>query len=105
MDRDCIEQAEISGTVNHGKSLAWAVAFFMVVEIFLYPLTINYRFEWKFRGEQGLGIMARGKRKKDKRWMWIAKPGDKIVVSRTAVIPSKQLSRRGFIVLEEVVNI
>ncbi|MFZ8824034.1 MAG: hypothetical protein ACO2O0_07820 [Desulfurococcales archaeon] len=37
--------------------------------------------------------------------MWVAKPGDKIVVSRTAVIPSKQLSRREFRVLEEVVNI
>jgi hypothetical protein len=49
--------------------------------------------------------MARGKRKRDKRWMWVVKPGDKIVVSRTAVIPSKKLSRRDFKVLEEVVNI
>jgi DNA polymerase III sliding clamp (beta) subunit (PCNA family) len=61
--------------------------------------------EWRFRGERGLGIMARGKKKRDKKWMWVAKPGDKIVVSRTAVIPSKKLSRRDFKVLEEVVNI
>jgi hypothetical protein len=49
--------------------------------------------------------MARGRKKRDKRWMWIAKPGDKIVTSRTAILPSKKLSRRGFSVLEEVVNI
>ncbi len=49
--------------------------------------------------------MARGKRKRDKRWMWVAKPGDKIVVSRTAVIPSKKLSRRDFRALEEILNI
>jgi hypothetical protein len=49
--------------------------------------------------------MARGKRKRDKRWMWVVKPGDKIVVSRTAVIPSKKLSRREFRALEEIVNI
>jgi IS605 OrfB family transposase len=49
--------------------------------------------------------MARGKRKRDKRWMWVVKPGDKIVVGRTAVIPSKKLSRRGFSVLKEIVNI
>ncbi|MFZ8824305.1 MAG: hypothetical protein ACO2O0_09230, partial [Desulfurococcales archaeon] len=49
--------------------------------------------------------MARGKRKRDKRWMWVVKPGDKIVVSRTAVIPSKKLSRRDFKVLEEILNI
>jgi DNA polymerase III sliding clamp (beta) subunit (PCNA family) len=49
--------------------------------------------------------MARGKRKRDKRWMWVAKLGDKIVVSRTAVIPSKKLSRREFRALEEIVNI
>jgi hypothetical protein len=39
--------------------------------------------------------MARGKKKRDKKWMWVAKPGDRIVASRTAVITSKQLSRRG----------
>jgi IS605 OrfB family transposase len=55
--------------------------------------------------KRGPGIMARGKRKRDKRWMWVAKPGDKIVVSRTAVIPSKKLSKREFRALEEVVNI
>ncbi|MFZ8823656.1 MAG: hypothetical protein ACO2O0_05840 [Desulfurococcales archaeon] len=49
--------------------------------------------------------MARGKRKRDKRWMWVAKPGDKIVVSRTAAIPSKKLSRRDFRALEEILNI
>jgi hypothetical protein len=48
--------------------------------------------------------MARMK-KRDKRYMWVAKPGDKIVTSRTAILPSKQLSRKGFSVLEEVVNI
>ena len=49
--------------------------------------------------------MARGKRKRDKRWMWVAKPGDKIVASRTAAIPSKKLSKRDFRALEEIVNI
>ncbi len=49
--------------------------------------------------------MARGKRKRDKRWMWVAKPGDKIVVSRTAAIPSKKLSKRDFRALKEIVNI
>ncbi len=49
--------------------------------------------------------MARGKKKSDKKWMWVVKPGDKIVVSRTAVIPSKRLSRRSFSVLEEILNI
>ena len=49
--------------------------------------------------------MARGRKKRDKRWMWAAKPGDKIVVGRTAAIPSKQISRREFRALEEIVNI
>jgi len=49
--------------------------------------------------------MARGKRKRDKRWIWVAKPGDKIVTSRTAILSSKQLSRREFRALEEIVNI
>jgi putative transposase len=49
--------------------------------------------------------MARGKRKRDKRLMWVAKPGDKIVTSRTAILPSKKLSRREFRALEEIVNI
>ncbi|MDT7887351.1 MAG: hypothetical protein RQ885_00055 [Desulfurococcales archaeon] len=39
--------------------------------------------------------MAGRRKKSDKKWMWVAKPGDRIFVSRTAVIPSKQLSRRG----------
>jgi hypothetical protein len=60
--------------------------------------------EWRFRDKESLGIRARMK-KRDKRWMWIAKPGDKIVVSRTAVIPSKKLSRREFRALEEILNI
>jgi hypothetical protein len=60
--------------------------------------------EWRFRGERGLGIMAREKKKRDKKWVWVVKPGDKIVASRTAVLPSKQLSRRDFRMLEEVVN-
>jgi IS605 OrfB family transposase len=38
-------------------------------------------------------------------WIWVAKPGDKIVVSRTAIPPSKKLSRRDFRALEEIVNI
>jgi hypothetical protein len=33
--------------------------------------------------------MARRRKKRDKRWMWVAKPGDKIVVSRTAVYPQR----------------
>jgi putative transposase len=37
--------------------------------------------------------------------MWVVKPGDKIVVSRTAVISSKMLSRREFRALEEIVNV
>jgi len=49
--------------------------------------------------------MARGKRKRGKKWMWVAKPGDKIVVSRTAAIPSKKLSKRDFRALEEILNI
>jgi len=77
----------------------------MIVEILLYSFIINYWLKWRFRGEQGLGIMARGRKKRDKRWMWVAKPGDRIFVSRTTIQPSKQLSRRDFSVLEEVVNI
>jgi hypothetical protein len=49
--------------------------------------------------------MAKGKRKRDKKWMWVAKPGDRIFVSRTAVIPSKKLSKREYRALEGVVNI
>jgi hypothetical protein len=60
--------------------------------------------EWRFRDKESLGIMARMK-KRDKMWMWVVKPGDKIVVSRTAVIPSKQISRREFRALEEILNI
>jgi predicted metallo-beta-lactamase superfamily hydrolase len=37
--------------------------------------------------------------------VWVVKPGDKIVVSRTAVLSSKKLSRRGFRALEEFANI
>jgi len=59
----------------------------------------------RFRDKESLGIMARGKRKRDKRWMWVVKPGDKIVVSRTAILSSKKLSRREFRTLEEIVNI
>ena len=44
-------------------------------------------------------------KKRDKKWMWVAKPGDKIVVSRTAAIPSKQISRREFRALEEILNV
>jgi hypothetical protein len=36
---------------------------------------------------------------------WVVKPGDRIFVSRTAVIPSKQLSRKGFKAPEDTVNI
>jgi hypothetical protein len=39
--------------------------------------------------------MAGRMEKRDKKWMWVAKPGNRIFVSRTAVIPSKKLSRRG----------
>jgi mRNA-degrading endonuclease RelE of RelBE toxin-antitoxin system len=49
--------------------------------------------------------MAKRMEKRDKKWIWVAKPGDKIVVSRTAVLPSKKLSRREFRALEEIVNI
>jgi len=49
--------------------------------------------------------MDRRSKKRDKRWMWVVKPGDKIVVSRTAILPSKQLSRREFRALEEILNI
>ena len=79
-------------------------SFFMVVGMLLYSFIINYWFKWRFRDKESLWIMARMK-KSDKRWMWVAKPGDKIVVSRTAVIPSKKLSRREFRALEEILNI
>jgi len=49
--------------------------------------------------------MARRMKKRDKKWMWVAKPGDRIFISRTAVLPSKQLSKREFRALEEIVNI
>jgi len=39
--------------------------------------------------------MARRRKKSDKKWELVVKPGDRIFVSRTAVIPSKKLSRRG----------
>jgi IS605 OrfB family transposase len=48
---------------------------------------------------------AKARRRGGEKWEWVIKPGDKIVVSRTAVIPSKKLSRRDFRALEEVVNI
>jgi len=60
---------------------------------------------WRFRTKRCLGIMAKRMEKRDKKWIWVAKPGDKIVVSRTAVLPSKKLSRREFRALEEIVNI
>jgi hypothetical protein len=49
--------------------------------------------------------MARRRKKRDKKWMWVVKPGDRIFVSRTAVIPPKKLSKRESRALEEVVNI
>jgi hypothetical protein len=61
--------------------------------------------EWRFRDKERLGIMAGGKRKRDKKWMWVAKPGNRIFVSRTAFLPLKKLSRRDFSVLEEIVNV
>jgi IS605 OrfB family transposase len=76
----------------------------MVVGMLLYSLHINYWLEWRFRDKESLEIMARMK-KRDEKWMWVIKPGDKIVVSRTAVIPSKKLSRREFRALEEILNI
>jgi len=48
---------------------------------------------------------AKARRGGGEKWEWVIKPGDKMVVGRTAVIPSKKLSRRDFKVLEEVVNI
>jgi putative transposase len=76
----------------------------MVVGMLLYSFIINYWLKWRFRDKESLGIMARMK-KRDKKWMWVVKPGDKIVVSRTAAIPSKKLSRREFRALEEILNI
>jgi hypothetical protein len=61
--------------------------------------------EWRFRTKRGPGIMAGRRKKRDKKWMWVAKPGDRIFVSRTAVLPSKQLFRKEFRILEEIVNI
>jgi hypothetical protein len=60
--------------------------------------------EWRFRDKERSMDKSRMK-KRDKRWMWVVEPGDKIVVSRTAVIPSKKLSRREFRALEEILNI
>jgi IS605 OrfB family transposase len=48
---------------------------------------------------------AKARRRGGEKWEWVIKPGDKIVVSRTAILPSMQLSRRDFKVLEEVVDI
>jgi hypothetical protein len=48
--------------------------------------------------------MARRRKKSDKKWELVVKPGNRIFVSRTAVIPSKKLSRREFRALEEIVN-
>jgi DNA polymerase III sliding clamp (beta) subunit (PCNA family) len=48
---------------------------------------------------------AKARRRGGEKWEWVIKPGDKIVVGRTAVIPSKKLSRREFRALEEIVNI
>jgi hypothetical protein len=48
---------------------------------------------------------AKARRRGGEKWEWVIKPGDKIVVSRTAVIPSKQLSRKGFKAPEDTVNI
>jgi putative transposase len=48
---------------------------------------------------------AKARRRGGEKWEWVIKPGDKIVVSRTAVIPSKQISRREFRALEEILNI
>gem|GEM_PF-28053 len=79
-------------------------SFFMVVGMLLYSFIINYWLKWRFRNKESQEIMARRK-KRDKKWMWVIKPGDKIVVSRTAVLPSKKLSRREFRALEEILNI
>jgi hypothetical protein len=49
--------------------------------------------------------MAGRKKKRDKKWMWVAKLGDRVLVSRTAAIPSKKLSKREFRALEEILNI
>jgi hypothetical protein len=49
--------------------------------------------------------MAGRKKKRDKKWIWVAKSGDRVLVSRTAVIPSKKLSKREFRALEEILNI
>ena len=49
--------------------------------------------------------MAGRRKKSDEKWMWVVKPGDRIFVSRTAVPPSKKLSKREFRALEEIVNI
>jgi hypothetical protein len=48
---------------------------------------------------------AKAERRKKSNGEWIIKSGDRIFVSRTAVILSKQLSRKEFSVLEEIVNI
>jgi hypothetical protein len=79
-------------------------SFFMVVGMLLYSFIINYWLEWRFRDKESQEIMSRMK-KRDKKWMWVVEPGDKIVVSRTAAIPSKQISRREFRALEEILNI
>ena len=49
--------------------------------------------------------MARRRKKSNKKWELVVKPGDRIFVSRTAVLPSKQSSKREFRALEEIVNI
>jgi hypothetical protein len=60
----------------------------MVVEVFLYfSLLIN--FVERFRGEQGLGIIARGKRKRGKKWMWVVKPGDRSLLVEPLLYPQR----------------
>ena len=48
---------------------------------------------------------AKARRRGGEKWEWVIKPGDKIVASRTAILPSKKLSRREFRALEEILNI
>jgi hypothetical protein len=62
--------------------------FFMVVEVFLYSFIIN---QWLDRGlgtKRGPWIMARRK-KRDKRWMWVAKPGDKMLLVEPLLYPQR----------------
>jgi hypothetical protein len=77
-----------------GKIL-WAELFFMIVEIFLYSLLLIIGLSRVLGTKRvSLGIIARGKRKRGKKWMWIAKPGDRCYTLKAIIQEGFQGIRR-----------